>query len=229
MTKFSYYNPKIFQKNASKNKVQERFRHWMIINNGNKRQNVLMKLKPASSMQVLAMALLILISGVGAWAAPKEEMILARGDGFVLTQIDVQILKSIVESGAFRASDESHRQTAIRTWLFAAEGESLGLGPNVEPGKKPDPKERVLGKLQTSMRYIKKVLRELPISEDAILAYYRAHPGQPGYETLDEELRTKIRYRMAAVKKMEIMTREIGPLKEKYNFDMVDQDKGGVE
>ncbi len=177
-----------------------------------------------------AMALLALISQSGAWAAPEEEVLVARGNGFVLTQTDLRIFKSIVESGKFRATDENHKKSAIRTWLFAAEGESLGLGPGVEPGgEKPDPKEKVLGKIQTSMRYIKKVLREYPISEDAILAYYRAHPGRPGYETLDEELMTKIRYRIAAVKKMEIMTREIGPLKEKYKFEMVGPGKGGVE
>ncbi len=164
-----------------------------------------------------------------AMAGPADDVVMAKGDGFVLTRADLHMFKRIIESGSFRASVENHTSAAIRTWLFAAEGEALGLGPEASADLSPGERMRVAAKIETSLRYTRKVLREHPVPDEAILAYFRVHPNQPGYEELDEELRTKIRHRMVNVKRMRIMTTKLDPLKKKYNFELVKPVKGGAE
>ncbi len=176
---------------------------------------------------ILALSTLAIagISPVGA----VDDVVVARGDGFVVTKLDLHEFKRIVESGHFRASEEEHKKAALRTWVFAAEGEALGLGPAPSDDEAGDRGKRVLRKIETSLRYTREVLREHPVSDEAIVAYYRVHPNQKGWEELNEELRTKIRHRMVNVKKMEIMTTKLGPLKEKYNFELVKPGKGGAQ
>lgn len=146
----------------------------------------------------------------------------ATGDGFVITQEDVDKLNAYAMSQNFGSTEEQHRQAALRLKLFSMEARALGLTAKDAEGKE----ETVPGMVVLAEKYLDNLIREYPLSEAAVKSYYLAHPekflrqtttmAEDRFLPLDENLKEKIRLKILMAKRKTIADQAVEDLKEKY-------------
>jgi len=100
--------------------------------------------------------------------------VLAVGDGFELTQNDVEAIKIFYEKTHIRTTDKEYQKTTLRIKLFAKEATALGL--NQEIDVPPEGKDSTVYLLKLQSVYTKHVLESYPVSDVVIESYYRTFP-----------------------------------------------------
>jgi hypothetical protein len=184
-----------------------------------------------TGIAVLA-AVVIVSARAGAVLADDNNTPVAVGDGFEVTQGEVEELISYTKLASFRSTEKQHIMAAVRIKVFAEEAKALGLGQAVETGEKEKDTETEVEKktfgeqIKLSKRYIVKVLQDYPVSDLVIESYYRGHPDTI-QEPLDEALKKRIRQKIVIAKQKAIIDRCFERLKEKYHVRFCDTEKGG--
>lgn len=139
----------------------------------------------------------------------------AVGDGFVITQEDVDKLNAYAMSQNFGSTEEQHRQAVLRLKLFSMEARALGLtAKDAEGGV-----ETVPGMVALAEKYMDKLMGDYPLSEAAIKSYYLAHPEkflrqtttipEDKYFPLDEGIKEKIRLKILMAKRKPLRIRPL--------------------
>ena len=181
-----------------------------------------------TGIAVLA-AVVIVSAGAGAVLADDNTPV-AVGDGFEVTEGDVEELISYTKLASFRSTEKQHIMAAVRIKVFAEEAKALGLGQAVETGEKEKDTEvekKTFGEqIKLSRHYIVKVLQDYPVSDLVIESYYRSHPDTI-QEPLDEALKKRIRQKIVIAKRKAIIDQCFERLKEKYHVRFCDPEKGG--
>lgn len=181
-------------------------------------------------MRLTGIAVLaIVILSAGAVLADDNNTPVAVGDGFEVTQGEVEELISYTKLASFRSTEEQHIMAAVRIKVFAEEAKALGLDQAVETGEKEKDTEveKTFGEqIKLSKRYIVKVLQDYPVSDLVIESYYRSHPDTI-QEPLDEALKKRIRHKIVIAKRKAIIDRCFERLREKYHVRFCDPEKGG--
>jgi hypothetical protein len=147
----------------------------------------------------------------------------AVGDGFVLTQEDVNNLSAYAMSQNFGSTEVQHRQAALRIKLFSMEAVALGLTAKGSEGKE----DTVPGMLALAEKYMDKLMGDYPLSESAVKSYYLAHPEKFSRQTttlaedkflpLDDGLKEKIKLKIMMAKRKTLADQAFEDLKEKYH------------
>ena len=180
-------------------------------------------------MKLTGIAVLaVVIVSAGAVLADDNTPV-AVGDGFSVTQGEVEELISYTKLASFRSTEEQHIMAAVRIKLFAEEAKALGLGQAVQTGEKEKDTElkKTFGEqIKLSKRYIVKVLQDYPVSDLVIKSYYRGHPDTI-QEPLDEALEKRIRQKIVIAKRKAIIDQCFERLKDKYHVRFCDPEKGG--
>ena len=180
-----------------------------------------------TGIAVLA-AVVIVSAGAGA-VLSNDNTPVAVGDGFEVTQGEVEELISYTKIASFRSTEKQHIMAAVRIKVFAEEAKALGLDQAVETGEKEKDTEveKTFGEqIKLSKRYMVKVLEDYPVSDLVIESYYRSHPDTM-QQPLDEALKKRIRHKIVIAKKKAIIDRSFERLKEKYHVRLCDPEKGG--
>ena len=180
-----------------------------------------------TGIAVLA-AVVIVSAGAGVVLA-NDNTPVAVGDGFEVTQGEVEELISYTKLASFRSTEEQHIMAAVRIKVFAEEAKALGLDQAVETGEKEKDTEveKTFGEqIKLSKRYIVKVLQDYPVSDLVIESYYRGHPDTMP-EALDEALKKRIRHKIVIAKRKAIIDQCFERLKDKYHVRFCDTEKGG--
>ena len=182
-------------------------------------------------MRITGIAVLaaVVIVSAGSVLANDTDTPVAVGDGFEVTQGEVEELISYTKLASFRSTEEQHIMAAVRIKVFAEEAKALGLDQAVETGEKEKDTEveNTFGEqIKLSKRYIVKVLEDYPVSDLVIESYYRSHPDTI-QEPLDEALKKRIRHKIVIAKRKAIIDRCFERLKEKYHVRLCDPEKGG--
>ena len=181
-----------------------------------------------TGIAVLAAAVMIVSAGAGVVLA-NDNTPVAVGDGFEVTQGEVEELISYTKLASFRSTEEQHIMAAVRIKVFAEEAKALGLGQAVETGEKEKDTEveKTFGEqIKLSKRYIVKVLQDYPVSDLVIESYYQSHPDTI-QEPLDEALKKRIRHKIVIAKRKAIIDQCFERLREKYHVRFCDPEKGG--
>jgi len=180
-------------------------------------------------MRITGIAVLaVVIVSAGAVLADDNTPV-AVGDGFEVTQGDVEELISYTKLASFRSTEKQHIIAAVRIKVFAEEAKALGLGQAGEIGEKEKDAEaeKTFGEqIKLSKRYIVKILQDYPVSDLVIESYYRGHPDTI-QEPLDEALKKRIRQKIVIAKRKAIIDQCFERLKEKYHVRFCDPEKGG--
>ena len=182
-------------------------------------------------MRITGIAVLaaVVIVSAGSVLANDTDTPVAVGDGFEVTQGEVEELISYTKLASFRSTEEQHIMAAVRIKVFAEEAKALGLGQAVETGEKEKDTEveKTFGEqIKLSKRYIVKVLQDYPVSDLVIESYYQSHPDTI-QEPLDEALKKRIRQKIVLAKKKAIIDQCFERLREKYHVRFCDPEKGG--
>jgi hypothetical protein len=148
---------------------------------------------------------------------------IAVGDGFVVTQDDVDKLNAYAMSKNFGSTEKQHREAALKLKLFCMEARALGLTAQGAEGKD----DTVPGMLALAEKYIEKLMSDYPLPDAAIKSYYLAHPeifrrqtttmAENQFVPLDEEVKEKIRLKIMTAKRKTIADQAFEDLKEKYH------------
>lgn len=143
---------------------------------------------------------------------------LAKGDGFVVTQNDVNEFRAFIEKGSQRTTEEEYKRFTIMLRLFAEEAKALGLDKD-----KPADINTFSGRGRLSEMYMGKLSDSYLVKDDVIESYYLAHPDM--YKTdkgeikpIDAEIKKQIREKVIVVKKSSIQKAELERLKQKYHL-----------
>ena len=177
----------------------------------------------------IAVLVAVVIVSAGAVAVLANDTPVAVGDGFEVTQGEVEELISYTKLASFRSTEEQHIMAAVRIKVFAEEAKALGLGQAVQTGEKEKDTEveKTFGEqIKLSKRYIVKVLQDYPVSDLVIESYYQSHPDTI-QEPLDEALKKRIRHKIVIAKRKAIIDQCFERLKEKYHVRFCDTEKGG--
>ena len=177
----------------------------------------------------IAVLVAVVIVSAGAVAVLANDTPVAVGDGFEVTQGEVEELISYTKLASFRSTEEQHIMAAVRIKVFAEEAKALGLGQALQTGEKEKDTEveKTFGEqIKLSKRYIVKVLQDYPVSDLVIESYYRGHPDTMP-EALDEALKKRIRHKIVIAKRKAIIDQCFERLKEKYHVRFCDTEKGG--
>lgn len=170
-------------------------------------------------------AVVIVSAGAGAVLADDNTPV-AVGDGFEVTQGDVEELISYTKLASFRSTEKQHIMAAVRIKVFAEEAKALGLGQAGEKEKDTEVEKTFGEQIKLSKRYIVKILQDYPVSNLVIESYYRGHPDTI-QEPLDEALKKRIRQKIVIAKRKAIIDRCFERLKEKYHVRFCDPEKRG--
>ena len=182
-------------------------------------------------MRITGIAVLaaVVIVSAGSVLANDTDTPVAVGDGFEVTQGEVEELISYTKLASFRSTEEQHIMAAVRIKVFAEEAKALGLDQAVETGEKEKDTEveNTFGEqIKLSKRYIVKVLQDYSVSNLVIESYYRSHPDTI-QEPLDEALKKRIRHKIVIAKRKAIIDQCFERLREKYHVRFCDPEKGG--
>jgi len=176
----------------------------------------------------------ILFTGTS-WA----QKFVAVGEGFEITEQDVSELIKFFEENGFTSTDAQYKEAALKLRLFVEEAISLGITPesyseNTFLGKSKEYSGMTMKeKYILQDLYIKNRVENHPVSALAIESYYWAHPdyfAKPDEENeglfvfmpLDDDLKEKIRLKIAYAQKVAIALKLYEELKYKYKVQFCD-------
>jgi hypothetical protein len=168
--------------------------------------------------------------------AETEDVPVAVGDGFRVTEKDVREVVAYFEKGTYRLPEKTYRKNAVMLNLFALEAMNLKLD-------EADGEEMVLddsfeSRFKLGSLYTQKLMDEYIIPDNVIESYYLAHPDLYGkfnnekqiYEMppMSEDVRKQIREKVLTSKKMAIQDKGYEDLIKKYRVRFCDAE-GGCE
>ena len=158
---------------------------------------------------VFILAFLVIWLPLWAVGDATENEVIARGDGFVVTQKDVEALREKLHIPPF-VSPKVLKKKVVYIKLFAMEARKVGVA-----GQKDDD-------FEAAAKYKVWILRNYTVPDDAIESYYLSHYKE--YESdngtlmpLTDEERDRIRAKLLAAARRVIIEREIEKLKAKYH------------
>ena len=100
----------------------------------------------------------------------------AKGDGFVLTALEVNEICKPYTQGTPKLSDKQCLNIALRMRLFAAEAEKMGLSKDAAPGKQ---EAMTVARMKAlSDLYTAKLLDGYPLKDVVIESYYWGPSGE---------------------------------------------------
>ncbi len=174
--------------------------------------------------------LFVICAGLAFLAGPGEARgtVVAEGDGFKLTQAEVEEFQRFVERGPFKSSEKEYQRVALQVKLFVLEAKALGLdsddGMSVASGEEPLPRQ-----IELFNRYAKKLVSDYEVSDLAIESFYRAHP-ETMTGPLDDALKEEIRNKILRAKAPHLLRETFKRLKEKYHVRvLIPAPEGGVQ
>jgi hypothetical protein len=165
----------------------------------------------------------------------SDDPIIASGDGFELTESDVNRFREYFDKTSIRTTPAEYRKGALKIKLFAHEAAAL----NLDKGWDPPAVDRnaIEYWMKLSEAYIKQVMESYPVSDLAIESYYRAFPER--FETKTEssagsmkgvpdlEDQKKIRIAIVNAQKKHILSGAEAKLIEKYHVKMLEEKGDG--
>jgi hypothetical protein len=169
------------------------------------------------------LAVITLIIGIAAAnSAYAGDSPLFVGDGFVVTQGDVDRLRTFYEEGgvgvSLFTSDEQHLKMALNLRLLSLEALEQGLDEGVTEGlDSDDPFFEEKRMFRLAQRYMQTVIDNYPVSDVVILSYYRANPEKYEATPLNEAVRKEVRQKVAVAKKKSIQDDAVEKLMIKYH------------
>lgn len=168
--------------------------------------------------------------------AAEPVVVVAQGDGFVITTDDIEAQKEFFREKGFESNDKEHLNVAIKMRMFALEAKKLGLVSFDFEASGPSVKDMVDRYNKAAIIYMNHVMEHFPISDAAIETYYLAYPekflkerdpkGILEFVTpddlmpLDENLRKQIRAHLVRFRRPEILENEFVRLKEVYHVSI---------
>jgi hypothetical protein len=164
------------------------------------------------------------VIGGHAVSMAAEDVVIAAGKGFNLTQRDVDNVRAYYDKTAIRTTDDEYVEGAFKIKIVAHEAMVRHL--DKELNIPPEELDKVESWLKLSELCYKKILEEYPVSELVIESYYRAFPERfvPEGESVDQvqkpldvETRKKIRDIIISATNDVVLSETIEKLKKKYD------------
>lgn len=150
---------------------------------------------------------------------------IAKGDGFVLTQNEVNEYRNFVETKTNMSTvEKEYRRVALMIRLFAEESKAVGLDPK-EPGDTFDSRSKLCN------LYAEKVIKDYKPDDMVIESYYLANPDKFRMESgdlkpLNDEVKKDIVQIVVKASIKKLHNKAVEQLKKKYHVRLCD-DKGG--
>jgi hypothetical protein len=157
-----------------------------------------------------------------------EDKIMAEGQGLVVTESEINVLRDRFSS-RFQTTETEYCRALLRMKLFAKEAQVTGL--DKDPAFQAKLNQIILQEL--SNLYVTSRLDSYPLSEEAIDSYYRSHPDEFGgtgnLRPLDDQVKKAIKDKLMGIKRVQIVNEEMERLMEKYKVKLLDPvcQKGG--
>jgi len=155
-----------------------------------------------------------------------DDALVASGKGFELTDKDVERVQEYYNETSVRTTSDEYRKGALKIKLFAHE--ALALGLYKEWNVPDEDKFSVDYWIKLSEAYMKHLMELYPVSEPAIVSYYRAFPerfeinGEAPSELQDgipnADNKKKIRIAIINAQKSRILSEAEDKLKVKYDI-----------
>jgi len=153
---------------------------------------------------------------------------IAKGDGFVLTQNEVNEYRNFVETKTNeRTVEKEYRRVALMVRLFAEEGKAIGIDPK-ESGDTFDSRAKLCN------LYAEKVIKDYKPDDLVIESYYFGNPDKFKTESgsvkpLNDDTKKEIREIVIKVNSKKIHNKAVEQLKQKYHVRLCGSDKGGCK
>jgi len=155
-----------------------------------------------------------------------DNAVVASGKVFELTEKDVERVQEYYNKTSVRTTSDEYRKGALKIKLFAHEAVVLGLDKDWNASD--ESKSSVDYWIKLSEAYMKYVMELYPVSEPAIVSYYRAFPerfevnGEAPAEVQDgipnADNKKKIRIAIINAQKSRILSEAEDKLKVKYDI-----------
>ena len=156
---------------------------------------------------------------------------IAIGDGFVLTQNEVNEFRTFIEKGGFyRTTEKEYRKAALQVRLFTEEAKLIGLGQTAD---KKETGDTIESRMTLANLYNEKMLKEYVVNDIAIESYYLSNPDKfkesEQIKPLNDELKKSIRDIIVGANKKKVQNMAAEKLTQKYHVRLCDTDKGGCK
>ncbi|MBN2420124.1 MAG: hypothetical protein JXL81_12120 [Deltaproteobacteria bacterium] len=184
-------------------------------------------MKQFSIMHFLFLLVLFFCIGAMDVYASESTSLVAEGDGFVITNRDVEAIEAYMQrEHDFVSSNEQHVKVTVQIYLFAEEGKRIGIKPKYRKGEK-DVSEfaQLIGYF---MAYKDYVLENYVFDDIVIESYYLSHPKWISEESgnsyllpLDDLEEKYITYRLMKLKKGYVILDEFKRLMQKYQVRII--------
>ncbi len=153
---------------------------------------------------------------------------IAIGDGFVLTQNEVNEYRNFVEKKTnMRTLEKEYRRFALMIRLFAEEAKAIGLGQK-------EIEDSFDNRSKLCNLYAEKVIKDYKPDDLVIESYYFAKHDKFKTESgeskpLNDEVKKEIREIVVKEMPKKLHNRAVEQLKQKYHVRLCDTDKGGCQ
>lgn len=154
----------------------------------------------------------------------------AMGDGFVLTQGEVNEFREFVETKTNdRTIEEEYRRVALQIWLAAKEAKALGLDK-----EKKETGDTLKNRFRLANLYGEKIINEYKPNDLVFESYYLANPdkfktGSGDLKPLNDDVKKEIKEIIVKANKKKIHNKALEQLKQKYHVRLCNTEKGGCE
>ena len=156
-----------------------------------------------------------------------EVKVVARGDGFQITQDDIIALQRYFETRNMFTTEAEYRRFALKLKLFSMEAKALRLN---KPEAGSDAQVQTVEQQERLYNlYVGKLLRVYPLADDVIESYYRANPEKFKDRLLDEILSEQIRKVIMEAKRPWLETKRVNLLRFKYHVQEYNSQTGKLE
>lgn len=152
---------------------------------------------------------------------------IAKGDGFVLTQNEVNEYRNFVETKTNnRTIEREYRRVALMIRIFAEEAKALGLDPK-ESGDTFDSRSKLCN------LYAEKIVKDYKPDDLVVESYYFGNPDKfktdsGSIKPLNNDVKKEIREIVLKANVKKIHNKAFEKLQQKYHVRMCD-DKGGCQ
>lgn len=159
-----------------------------------------------------------------------ENTPIAKGDGFVMTQGEVNEFREFVEKKTNdRTIEEEYRKVALQIRLAAEEAKALGLDK-----EKTETGDTLKSRFRLANLYGEKIINEYKPNDLVFESYYLANPdkfktGSGDFKPLNDEVKKEIKEIIVKANKKKIHDKALEQLKQKYHVRLCNTEKGDCE
>jgi len=170
----------------------------------------------------LFLSIIVLLSTVTLAYSMENGEVIAKGDGFVVTREEVNLLKARMHS-YFNTTEAEYCRALLKMKLFSMEAHEQKI--DLEKDVALELAQMIEQKL--SAIYISKLVEKYVMLPGTIASYYYSHTDEfldkEGNSVgLDDALRKKIKEKIALRKKSELANGEMDILLKKYHVNILD-------